>query len=473
MPLALLALAIGAFGIGTTEFVIMGLLPEVAAEFGVSIPTAGYLASGYAVGVLLGAPVLAVLGTRISRKRMLMLLMGLFVLGNLVSALAPTFGVMLAGRVIASLAHGAFFGIGSIVAAGLVAPHRKAAAISLMFTGLTLANVVGVPLGTLLGQQAGWRLTFVAVAGLGVLGLAGVAALVPRDIPAPTPADGPAARAADRPVAGAPDGPVPARRPRPRTGRIRDELAAFRNVQVLLAMGMTVLGFGGVFAAITYIAPMMTEAAGYADASVTWLLVLFGVGMVAGNLVGGRFADRALLPMLCIALVALAGTLAAFTVTAHDKAAAAVTLTLIGAFGFATVPPLQKRVLDQTANAPTLASAMNIGAFNLGNALAAWLGGLVLGAGFGPTSPNIAGAGLALGALALAVTSALLERRGPRPFTPVPRAGLRGRAAGKAAPDGAAQPEPAYAGAGPSAGAGQAAHGGPSADGPPSGRRGR
>ncbi|MFI7245535.1 MFS transporter [Streptomyces qinglanensis] len=468
MPVALLALAIGAFGIGTTEFVIMGLLPEVAAEFGVSIPTAGYLASGYAVGVLLGAPVLAVLGTRISRKRMLMLLMGLFVLGNLVSALAPAFGVMLAGRVIASLAHGAFFGIGSIVAAGLVAPHRKAAAISLMFTGLTLANVVGVPLGTLLGQQAGWRLTFVAVAGLGVVGLAGVAALVPRDVPAPAPSP-------------APDGPVPARGPRPRTGRIRDELAAFRNVQVLLAMGMTVLGFGGVFAAITYIAPMMTEAAGYADTSVTWLLVLFGIGMVAGNLVGGRFADRALLPMLCIALVALAGTLAAFTATAHDKAAAAVTLTLIGAFGFATVPPLQKRVLDQTANAPTLASAMNIGAFNLGNALATWLGGLVLGAGFGPTSPNMAGAGLALGALALAVTSALLERRGPRGAAPAPRSGLRARAAGAAAAGGAAEPEPAHAGTGPSAGAGtgpsadavRAAPGGPSADSLPSGGRGR
>ncbi|MGP3978581.1 MFS transporter [Streptomyces sp. 8N114] len=401
MPLALLALAIGAFGIGTTEFVIMGLLPEVAAEFGVSIPTAGYLASGYAVGVLLGAPVFAVLGTRISRKRMLMLLMGLFILGNLVSALAPVFGVMLAGRVIASLAHGAFFGIGSIVAAGLVAPHRKAAAISLMFTGLTLANVIGVPLGTMLGQQAGWRLTFVAVAALGVLGLAGVAALVPRDEPDSRQA----------PAAG---------------GRIRGELAAFRNVQVLLAMGMTVLGFGGVFAAITYIAPMMTDAAGYADTSVTWLLVLFGIGMVAGNLVGGRFADRALLPMLFTALIALALTLAAFTVTAHDKVAAAVTLALIGAFGFATVPPLQKRVLDQTANAPTLASAMNIGAFNLGNALATWLGGLVLGAGFGPTSPNLVGAALAVGALALAVTSALLERREPASPSPV-RAGSPAR----------------------------------------------
>ncbi|MDI6412023.1 MFS transporter [Streptomyces albus] len=396
MPLALLALAVGAFGIGTTEFVIMGLLPEVAADFGVSVPTAGYLASGYAVGVLLGAPVFAILGTRIPHKRMLMLLMGLFVLGNLISAVAPVFGVMLAGRVVASLAHGAFFGIGSIVAAGLVAPHRKAAAISLMFTGLTVANVVGVPLGTLLGQQAGWRVTFAAVAALGVLGLAGVAALVPRQGGAPEAGSGPAR--------GAGQG----------TGsRIRSELAAFRNVQVLLAMGMTVLGFGGVFAALTYIAPMMTQAAGYADSSVTWLLVLFGVGMVAGNLVGGRFADRALLPLLLTALIALAVALAVFTLTAHDKVAAAVTLALIGAFGFATVPPLQKRVLDQTAEAPTLASAMNIGAFNLGNALAAWLGGLVLDAGFGPTSPNPVGAALTVGALVLAAASALLERRRP------------------------------------------------------------
>lgn len=383
MPLALLALALGAFGIGTTEFVIMGLLPEVAGDFGVSVPTAGYLTTGYALGVVVGAPLLAVLGTRFARKRMLMLLMGLFIVGNLVSALAPVFGVMLAGRVIASLAHGAFFGIGSIVAAGLVAPHRKAAAISMMFTGLTVANVVGVPMGTMIGQQFGWRVTFAAVAGLGVLGLAGIAALVPQD-----------------------DGGQGAR-----GARIRGELAAFRNAQVLLAMAMTVLGFGGVFAAITYVAPMMTGATGYAGSSVTWLLVLFGLGMVIGNLAGGRFADRALLPMLCTALAALALALALFAFTAYDKVAAAVTLPLIGAFGFATVPPLQKRVLDQTADAPTLAAAVNIGAFNLGNALAAWLGGLALDAGAGPTSPNWVGALLAASALVLALFSGFLERR--------------------------------------------------------------
>jgi DHA1 family inner membrane transport protein len=199
--------------------------------------------------------------------------------------------------------------------------------------------------------------------------------------------------------------------PKPEGVRLRHEVAAFKNVQVLLAMAMTVLGFGGVFAAITYIAPMMTHVGGFADGSVTWLLVLFGLGMVGGNLVGGRFADRALMPMLYVSLGALAVVLALFTLTAHNKIAAAVTITLIGALGFATVPPLQKRVLDQAHGAPTLASAVNIGAFNLGNALSAWLGGLVIAAGLGYTAPNWVGAVLAAAALVLAVLSAALERR--------------------------------------------------------------
>ncbi|MEU6237709.1 MFS transporter [Kitasatospora sp. NPDC047058] len=382
MPLALLALAIGAFGIGTTEFVIMGLLPEIAGDYGVSIPTAGLLVTGYAVGVVLGAPLMTVLGTRISRKTMLMLLMGLFTVGNVLSALAPTFGVMLAGRIVASLAHGAFFGIGSVVAAELVAPDKKAGAIATMFTGLTVANIVGVPLGTFIGQAVGWRTTFGGVAALGVAGLLGIARLVP-DLP------------------------------RPEGAHLRRELAAFRNVQVVLAMAMTVLGFGGVFAAITYIAPMMTHVAGYSDGAVTWLLVLFGVGMFLGNLTGGRFADRRLMPMLFVGLGGLAVVLALFTVTAHSKVLAAVTILLVGALGFATVPPLQKRVLDQAHGAPTLASAVNIGAFNLGNALAAWLGGLVIAAGHGYTAPNWVGAALAAAALVLALWSAALERRSP------------------------------------------------------------
>ncbi|WP_329275136.1 MFS transporter [Streptomyces sp. NBC_00691] len=380
MPLALLALAVGAFGIGTTEFVVMGLLPEIAGDYGVSIPTAGLLVTGYALGVVVGAPLLTVLGNKVSRKRMLMLLMGLFVAGNILSAIAPSFGVMVTGRVIASLAHGSFFGIGSVVAAGLVAPDRKAGAIATMFTGLTVANIVGVPLGTLIGQAVGWRTTFAIVAALGVIGLLGIARLVPA-------------------------------MPGPEGTHLRRELKAFRNPQVLLAMAMTVLGFGGVFAAITYIAPMMTEVAGYSDGAVTWLLVLFGVGMFLGNLLGGRLADRALMPLLYGALGGLAIVLALFTLAAHNKVLAAIAVLLVGALGFATVPPLQKRVLDQAHGAPTLASAVNIGAFNLGNALAAWLGGLVIAAGLGYTAPNWVGAVLAAAALGLAFWSAALERR--------------------------------------------------------------
>ncbi|MFD8387297.1 MFS transporter [Streptomyces sp. NPDC059679] len=380
MPLALLALAIGAFGIGTTEFVIMGVLPQVAHDFGVSIPTAGLLVSGYALGVVIGAPLLTVLGTRVSRRKMLMFLMGLFVVGNALSAFAPSFGVMLIGRIVASLAHGAFFGIGSVVAADLVAPEKKASAISLMFMGLTVANVIGVPGGTYIGQVAGWRLTFTLVAALGIIGLLGVAKLVPEQ--------------------GA-----------PKAANVRAEFAAFKNVQVWLAMAMTVLGYGGVFAAITYITPMMTQVAGYPEAAVTWLLVLFGIGMFLGNLLGGKFADRALMPMLFTTLAALAAVLLLFTATAHNKVLAAITLTLIGALGFATVPPLQKWVLDQASAAPTLASAANIGAFNLGNALAAWLGGVVISAGLGYTSPNWVGALLSGSALLLSFLAAFLDRR--------------------------------------------------------------
>ncbi|MER5323899.1 MFS transporter [Streptosporangium roseum] len=380
MPLALLALAIGAFGIGTTEFVIAGLLPEVARDFGVSIPTAGYLISGYALGVAVGAAPMTVLGTRMRRKHLLLALMVIFILGNVLSALAPTYGLMMTGRIVASFTHGAFFGVGAILAGDLVAPGRRASAIALMFTGLTLANVLGVPMGTFIGQAFGWRVTFWVVAGLGVVGLLSIAALVPVQ-------------------------------PRPASTDIGAELAVFRSPQVWLAIGMTVLGFGGVFASFTYIAPMMTEVAGFSEGAVSWLLVLFGVGLVIGNLLGGRLADRALMPSLYALLAGLALVLAVFTFTSHARIPAAITVFLLGAFGFATVPPLQKRVLDNAAAAPTLASAVNIGAFNLGNALAAWLGGLVITAGLGYTAPNWVGALLAAAALALAALSGLLERR--------------------------------------------------------------
>ncbi|MBX9391962.1 MFS transporter [Streptomonospora nanhaiensis] len=388
MPLALWALAVCAFGIGTTEFVVTGVLPGIAEEFGVSVSTAGYIATVYAAGVFVGAPLTTVLGTRVERRRMLAALMVLFVAGNLVTALAPTFGAVLAGRVIASFTHGAFFGIGAVVAAGLVAPARRAGAIAFMFTGLTVANVVGVPAGTLLGEALSWRATFAVIALVGVVGLIGVLALVKRG-------------------------------ERPAGARVRPEFAALADPQVLLAMGMTVLGFGGVFVSVTYLAPMMVEVAGFSESAVTWVLVLFGLGMVVGNAAGGRIADRAPMPLLLGALVALAATLLAFTWGAHSQAASLVLVFLVGAFGFATVPPLQMRVMDKAAHAPTLASALNIGFFNLGNALGAWLGGAAIAGGLGLTAPNWIGALLPLGALVLAVAAAALDRRaGAAPAAP-------------------------------------------------------
>ncbi|MFC0110925.1 MFS transporter [Kibdelosporangium aridum] len=380
MPAALLALAIGAFGIGTTEFVIMGLLPEVAATYSVSIPSAGLLISGYALGVVVGAPLLTAAGSRWSRKRLLIGLMALFIAGNVLAAIAPTYGLLMTGRIVAALSHGAFFGVGSVVAASLVAPAKQASAIAMMFTGLTVANVLGVPLGTALGQALGWRSTFWAVAILGVIGLVGIIALVP-DLPKDT------------------------------TTNLRHELAVFKRPQVWLALAMTALGFAGVFASFTYIAPMMTEVAGFSSGMVTWLLVLFGVGLVAGNLFGGKAADKTLMPSLYGILAALAVVLAVFTFTAHAQIPAAITILLFGAAGFATVAPLQARVMDKAEGAPALASAANIAAFNLGNAGGAWLGGLAIDKGLGYTAPNWIGALLAIAGLGVALYSGLLDRK--------------------------------------------------------------
>ncbi|HLU57231.1 MAG TPA: MFS transporter [Pseudonocardia sp.] len=380
MPLALLALAISAFAIGTTEFVPTGLLPGIAEDLGVDIPAAGLLISGYALGVFVGAPLLTAAATPLRRKPVLLGLLGLFVIGNVGSALAPDYGLMMASRIVASLCHGAFFGVGSVVAASLVAPNRRAAAIAAMFTGLTVANVLGVPLGTLVGQAFGWRSTFWAVAALGVVGALGVLALVP-----------------DRPADPA--------------ANLRAELSAFRRPQVWLALGMTALGFGGLFASFTYVAPLMVDVAGFPAGALTWLVLLFGVGLVVGNLVGARFADRALMPSIISTIGALAVVLALFTVTVHSPVPAAITLFLVGVTAFATVPGLQARVLDAAGSAGTMASAANIGAFNLGNAVGAWLGGVAIDAGFGFPAANAVGAGMAAAGVAVAVFAMALDRR--------------------------------------------------------------
>jgi len=381
MPAGLIALALGGFGIGLTEFVIAGLLPEVAADFHVDEATAGWLISGYALAVVVGALGLTAAATRIPRKAALLGLMVLFIVGNLLSAIAPDYGVMLAGRILAALCHGAFFGIGSVVAAGLVAPEKQARAIAVMFTGLTAANVLGVPFGTLLGQAFGWRSTFWAITVIGVAAMIGVALLVPRD-------------AGERP-----------------TGGLRGELSAFRSGQVWLSLAATVLGFGGMFGAFTYIAYTLTGVSGFPSAAVPWLLILFGLGLFAGNWVGGRLADRSIDGTLLWLLGALAVVLVGFALVAGIPVGAVIALVLMGAFGFATVPALQLRVLSYASHAPTLASGGNIAAFNLGNALGAWLGGLTIAAGLGYTSPLWVGAAMTVGALVVIAIAAAASRR--------------------------------------------------------------
>ncbi|QRN79058.1 MAG: MFS transporter, partial [Nocardiopsis sp. BM-2018] len=341
-------------------------------------------------------------------KRALLLLMVLFIAGNLTSALAPTYEVMLAGRVLAALCHGAFFGIGAVLAAGLVPVHRKAAAISIMFAGLTTATVLGVPFGTFLGQAFGWRSTFWAITVIGVVAFAGIAALVPATKTAATSAV-PAARGATSATEAAPSASAPS---------LRTELSAFRSTQVWFSLVATVLGFGGMFGGFTYIAFTLTEVSGFAATAVPWLLVLFGVGLFAGNIVGGRAADRNLGRTLLVLFALLTLVLSGFALVAHLKWAALVALLLMGFVGFATVPGLQMRIMDFAAKAPTLASGANIAAFNVGNALGAWAGGLGLAAGLGYTSPLWAGALITL--VGLAVIAVAVRLRGGEYARPAP-----------------------------------------------------
>ncbi|MET8023194.1 MFS transporter [Streptomyces avermitilis] len=381
MPLALLALAVGAFGIGTTEFVIMGLLPDVADDLHISIPAAGHLVSAYALGVVIGAPLLAAVTARLSRRKVLIGLMGMFVVGNVLSAFAPDDHWLLAARFLSGLPHGAFFGVGAVVATNLVAPERKARSVSLMFLGLTVANVAGVPVATLMGQHLGWRATFLGVSAIGLAAIASLALLVPHDHTHAT------------------------------SGGLRGELTALRSLPVWLALGTTVAGFGALFSAYSYITPMLTDAAGYADGSVTLLLALFGVGATAGNLVGGRLADHSLRGTLFGGLVSLVVVLSLFPLLMNTQWSAALGVTLLGAAAFVTGSPLQLMVMEKASAAPSLASSANQAAFNLANAGGAWIGGLALAAGFGATSPALAGAALAVLGLAVAGTAYAVDRR--------------------------------------------------------------
>ncbi|MCW5692449.1 MAG: MFS transporter [Pseudolabrys sp.] len=374
----LLALALGAFGIGVTEFTPMGMLPLIADGLHVSIPAAGLLVSAYAIGVLVGAPVMTLAFAKVPRRTLLIGLMGVFTADNLLAALSDSYSMLLVARIITSFNHGAFFGVGSVVAASVVAPERRASAVAAMFTGLTIATIGGVPLAAWLGEVLGWRATFWGIAGVGAVVMVALRLALPL-LPADKDAD------------------------------MRAELRVLGRTPVLLALALTVVGASAMFTVFTYIVPILNNETGVGTPFVTAMLVVYGVGLTVGNVIGGRFADRSLDGTLVASLLGLVVLLVAFAVGMRWQASAAVLIFLWGIASFAVVPPLQMRVMQAAHDAPNLASAMNIGAFNLGNAVGAALGGAVIDAGLG--YPMVSTAGAATSVLGLVMLLLVRRRR--------------------------------------------------------------
>ena len=378
--LSLFALAVGGFAIGTTEFASMGVLPEVANDLGVSIPTAGHSITAYALGVVVGAPLFAIMGARLPRKGLLIWLMAGIGVGNLLSVLAPTFGLLVVSRFASGLPHGAYFGMAAVVASALVPPARRARAVASTLVGLTVANIVGVPLATMLGQQLGWRTTYATVVGVALLTLVAVELLVPR--------------------VAAVEGASP-----------RREVSALQRPVVWLTLLVGTIGFGGFFAVYSYIAPTLTELGGLSPARVPFVLALLGVGMTVGTVLGGRMADWSVLRTLVLGPVLTVATLLAFTVTAHGQVTATVTVFVLTIVMAVWLPALTTRLLDVSGDGKALAATLNHSALNMANALGAWLGGLVIAAGFGFTAPAVVGACLAVAGLVVLAASVVVERR--------------------------------------------------------------
>ena len=379
LKLAIFALALGGFGIGTNEFVAMGLLPEIAAGLNISEPTAGHVISAYALGVVVGAPLIATLTARVPRKTILLSLMTVFTLGNLATVFAPTYESLIVARFVAGLPHGAFFGIAALVAARMLGPGKRAKAVAQVMTGLTVATVIGVPIASWLGQALGWRSAFGLVVVIGLITMTAIALWLPN--------------------MGATHSSSPL-----------TELGALRRPQVWLALAVGMVGFGGMFAVYTYVATTLTDVSGLSRAMVPLALMVFGAGMVVGNIVGGRMADRSVIRSLYLTISALAVMLAVFVVASHNPVTALVLLFGIGAAGAAISPALQTRLMDVAADAQTLAAALNHSALNIANASGAWVGGLVIAAGFGYTAPAAAGAAFAVVGLIVLTISVLLQR---------------------------------------------------------------
>lgn len=386
MPIAILALAVGAFGIGTTEFVAMGLLPQMAATFGVSIAGAGWLITAYALGVVVGAPTLTALTHSWPRKRVLTGLMGMFVLGHAATALAPTFHLLIGARFLSGLSHGAFFGASAVVARKLAPPGRQGQALALVFTGLTVANVVGVPLGTYVGQQLGWRLTFALVGIIGLVTIASILALVPEV--------------------------------ETRTGSLRSEFAAFRRRQVWWTLAITTVGFASMFTVLSYVSPLLTDVAGFSEGSVSWVLILFGLGATFGNVLGGRLADWRPYRTLAVGFVAQVVVFGAVYLLAESKVAVAVGVFLFAFTGFTMSAPIQTRGITAAGGGASMASAAMQAAFNVGNAMGAFLGGLAIDGGFGYASTALVALVLALLGLAILGEATRVDKNGRAPLDP-------------------------------------------------------
>ena len=381
----LLALAVAAFGIGTSEFIIMGLLPDLARSFGVSIPKAGVLVSGYALSVTLGSPLVALSLSSVDRRKALLSLMGLFCLGNLLCALAPSFWLLMAARVMTALCHGAFFGIGSIVASAVVPREKRSQAIAIMFSGLTLANVLGVPAGTALGQAFGWRVAFWALVPIGLVAGAGLVWMVPAQ--------------------------------RPDRMDLRQELRAVLRPEVQVVLALSTLSSVAMFCVLTYIAPILEVVTRMSPHAVTWVLVMFGVAITAGNLLGGWLSDWRQMPTIIGGFLLLVLLFAVIAAVMPYRVPMEVAVFFWGVVHFGAGAPLQSRVVDQARGAPNLAATLNQGAFNLGNALGAGLGGVVLTAGLGYRSLGLASAGVALVGFGVTMLAVGIERRRSVPKT--------------------------------------------------------
>jgi DHA1 family inner membrane transport protein len=384
---ALLALAVGGFAIGTGEFVMMGLLPQVASDLSVSIPRAGQLISVYALGVVVGAPLLTALSVRYPRKTVLLVLMSWFAVGNLLSAIAPSFDLVMLARFASGLPHGAFFGAGAVVAGSLVEKNRANSAMAVMFAGLTVANIVGVPLTTILGQHTGWRAVYAIVGLIGILAVLALAIAVPGERKN-SEEERSAAQVS-----------------------IVHELRAFAKPEVWLVLGVAMLGGGGLFATFSYITPMMTNVTHYADSSITWLLVLFGLGMTVGNLAGARLSDRFPTRTLLFSLLAEIVVAVGFLGADHNRITAAIAIFLFPLTALAGLPTLQGRIIVLAGGAPNLAAASIQAAFNIANSIGAYLAGLAISAGYGYSSPNFVAAVLVAIGLALAIVTTFVERR--------------------------------------------------------------